>query len=155
MNDQYANGKTVIGRQEYCDLPDLGLTGIRVKIDSGAKTSALHAYNIQTSIGEGGVRFVSFNTHPENRRRKDTPRITLPVKGVRRVTSSNGECEERYLVETVIHMGGGKFMTEMTLTSRHKMSFPVLLGRNTLIKGRFIIDVSRGYLLGKAETSAS
>lgn len=143
------NNKTIIGRQEYCDLPVLGLMGVPARIDSGAKTSALHAYNIEVSKSDSGQEFITFNTHPENRRRKDAPLITLPIIDKRHITSSNGIREERYLVRMQITIGGKTLETDMTLTSRHKMSFPVLIGRNTLIKGGFIIDVSRGYILGK------
>ena len=143
------NLKTIIGRQEYCDLPLLGLTNIPARVDSGAKTSALHAYNIEISKCEKGQEFITFNTHPENRRRKDAPLITLPIIDKRHITSSNGIREERYTVRMEICIGETSFETDFTLTSRHKMSFPVLIGRNTLIKGKFLIDVSRGYILGK------
>ena len=143
--------KIIIGRQEYCDLPELGLFGVRARIDSGAKTSALHAYNDVVTRGDDGRNYVTFNTHPENRRRKDAPKITLPIIDIRHITSSNGIREERYLVETDIVIGGIQFKTKMTLTSRHKMSFPILIGRNSLIQGKFLIDVSKGYILGKTK----
>lgn len=143
------DNKIIIGRQEYCDLPVLGLENVPARIDSGAKTSALHAYNIEVSKNEEGQEFITFNTHPENRRRKDAPLITLPIIDKRHITSSNGIREERYIVRMVISLGGRSLETDLTLTSRHKMSFPVLIGRNTLIKGGFLIDVSRGYILKK------
>ena len=143
--------KIIIGRQEYCDLPELGLFCVRARIDSGAKTSALHAYNDVVTRCDDGRNYVTFNTHPENRRRKDAPKITLPIIDIRHITSSNGIREERYLVETDIVIGGIQFKTKMTLTSRHKMSFPILIGRNSLIQGKFLIDVSKGYILGKTK----
>lgn len=147
--------KTIIGRQEYCDLPELGLYGVRARIDSGAKTSALHAYNDVVTRGDDGRDYVTFNTHPENRRRKDAPLITLPIIDTRHITSSNGIREERYLVETDIVLGDITFKTKMTLTSRHKMNFPILIGRNSLIQGGYIIDVSKGYLLGNKKNKES
>lgn len=141
--------KTIIGRQELCDLPQLGLTEIRARIDSGAKTTALHAYNIEVIETDGKTGLIKFNTHPENRRRKDGPIITVPFIDHRKVISSNGIKEERYIVRLDIVIGGQLINTDVTLTSRHKMTFPLLLGRNTLIQGKFLIDVSKGYLLGK------
>ena len=125
------------------------MENVPARIDSGAKTSALHAYNIEVSKNEEGQEFITFNTHPENRRRKDAPLITLPIFDKRHITSSNVIREERYIVRMVISLGGRSLETDLTLTSRHKMSFPVLIGRNTLIKGGFLIDVSRGYILKK------
>ena len=141
--------KIIIGRQELCDLPQLGLYEIRARVDSGAKTTALHAYNIEVIESDGKTGVIKFNTHPENRRRKDGPIITLPFIDHRRVISSNGIKEERYIVKLEVVIGGRLFNTHVTLTSRHKMTFPILLGRNTLIEGGFIIDVSKGYVLGK------
>ncbi len=144
-----SDNKIIIGRQEYCALPLLGLDNVPARIDSGAKTSALHAYNIEVSKDDDGQEHITFNTHPENRRRKDAPLITLPIVDKRHITSSNGIREERYIVRMMISLGGKTLETDFTLTSRHKMSFPVLIGRNTLIKGGFLIDVSRGYILKK------
>lgn len=141
--------KTIIGRQEFCDLPELGMEHVRARVDSGAKTTALHAYNMEVTVDDFGQDWVTFNTHPENRRRKDAPKATLPIIDIIHVTSSNGVKEERYLVQTNICLGDKTFATQMTLTSRHKMSFPILIGRNTIIKGKFLIDVAKGYMLGK------
>ena len=129
------------------------MSGVPARIDSGAKTSALHAYNIEVSQDKQGQEYITFNTHPENRRRKDAPLITLPIIDKRHITSSNGVREERYIVRMQISMGGKTFETDLTLTSRHKMSFPILIGRNSLIKGGFLIDVSRGYILGRNNQS--
>jgi hypothetical protein len=149
MGSKKSISKTVVGRQELCDLPQLGLTEIRARVDSGAKTTALHAYNIEVMETDGKTGVIKFNTHPENRRRKDGPIITLPFVDHRTVVSSNGAREERYIVRLDVVIGGQLFNTDVTLTSRHKMTFPILLGRNTLIEAGFVIDVSKGYVLGK------
>ena len=141
--------KILIGRQEFCDLPQMGVERIRARIDTGAKTSALHAYNIEVIQGENGEDLIAFNTHPENRRRKDAPLAILPFFDRRKVISSNGIPEERFLVKLDIKIGDQMLTTDVTLTSRHKMSFPLLLGRNTLIQGGFVVDVSQGYRLSK------
>lgn len=142
--------KTIIGRQELCDLPQLGLKKVRARIDSGARTTSLHAYNIELIKTEDKHRLVKFNTHPENYRRKSGPSITRPLVDKRRVISSNGEYEDRYIVALDIQLGSKIITTEVTLTSRHKMSFPLLIGRNTIIEGDFLIDVSKKNILKKS-----
>ncbi len=142
--------KTIIGRQEFCDLPQLGLKKVRARIDSGARTTSLHAYNIEIIKGEHGEKLVKFNTHPENYRRKTGPSITIPLTDKRRIVSSNGESEDRYIVYLDIKMGTKRLRTQVTLSSRHKMSFPILIGRNTIIQGDFLIDVSKKNTLKKA-----
>ncbi len=141
--------KTIIGRQEFCDLPQLGLKKVRARIDSGARTTSLHAYNIEVIKGESGEKLIKFNTHPENYRRKTGPSITLPFLGKRRVVSSNGDSEDRYTVYLDVKLGKQLLRTQITLTSRHKMSFPILIGRNTIIEGNFLIDVSKKNILKK------
>lgn len=122
---------------------------MRARIDTGAKTTALHAYNIAVEADEAGREYVTFNTHPENRRRKDAPRITLPLIEKRKIMSSNGVREERFIVKVDIKIGGTVLNTEMTLTSRHKMSFPLLVGRNTLTQAKYVVDVAKVFCLGK------
>lgn len=141
--------KIIIGRQELCGLPQLRLKKVRARIDSGARTTSLHAYNIEMIKGDNKQRLVKFNTHPENFRRKSGPSITLPIRDKRRIISSNGEHEDRYIVALEIKLGAQTILTEVSLTSRHKMSFPLLIGRNTIIEGNFLIDVSKKNALNK------
>ena len=122
---------------------------MRARIDTGAKTTALHAYNIVVETDDTGRDFITFNTHPENRRRKDSPRITLPLIDKRKIMSSNGVREERYIVKVDIKIGDVTLKTDMTLTSRHKMSFPLLVGRNTLTQAKYVVDVAKVFCLGK------
>lgn len=143
------NEKTIIGRQELCDLPQLGLKKVRARIDSGARTTSLHAYNIEIIKGDHGEKLVKFNTHPENYRRKSGPSITIPLADRRRIVSSNGDSEDRYIVYLDIKLGSQLLRTQVTLSSRHKMSFPILIGRNTIIQGDFLIDVSKKNTLRK------
>lgn len=138
-----AKSKTIIGRYELCDLPELAIVNMRSRIDTGAKTTALHAYNIITNKDDNGAETVTFNTHPENKRRKDAPSVTLPLIEKRRIVSSNGIKEERLIVKIKIKLGDKIIPTHVSLTSRHKMSFPLLIGRNTLQKGKYIVDVSK------------
>jgi ribosomal protein S6--L-glutamate ligase len=149
MKKKSIKDKIVIGRREVCSLPQLELKDVHARIDSGAKTTALHAYNIEVFVDENEQEFVRFYTCSKNKRLKNGVNITLPLMDKRRVISSNGKSETRYLVELDIQIGTHVIKTEVTLTSRHKMTFPLLLGRNTISQGRFLIDVSKRFCLGK------
>lgn len=140
--------KTVIGWEEWCAFPELGLPAVKAKIDTGAKTSALHAYDIEP-FSKSGENFVAFKIHPLQRNQKLEIQCYAPLKDKRNVTSSNGEKEMRYVIEAKIEIGGAAFVTEITLTSRHKMSFRMLLGRDALRKGKFVVDPVKSYVLGK------
>lgn len=130
---------TLIGWQEYCALSALGLHKIRAKIDTGARTSALHATHIKfTEIkGEPYVYFSVGHT-----------KCQAKLVEMRMVTNSGGQQEKRPVIETTIAMGGYQFNIEITLTNRTPMRFPMLLGRQAL-KHRFYIDPNKRYLLGK------
>ena len=134
--------KTVIGWEEWCAMPALGLPAIKAKIDTGAKTSALHAYDMKT-FRKDGASFVSFKVHPLQRNDRLSMECVAPLKDKRTVISSNGEMERRYVIETSLQINGIVFDTEITLTSRHKMTFRMLLGREALRKGRMIVDPAR------------
>lgn len=146
--------KTVIGWEEWCALPDLGLAAIKAKIDTGAKTSALHAYDIRTFRKEG-ANYVSFRIHPLQRNQKLEVECVAPLKDKRTVISSNGEMEKRYVIVTRISLNDTLFDTEITLTSRHKMTFRMLLGREALRKGRMIVDPARSHVLGKIRNAGT
>lgn len=141
--------KTLIGWQEWCNLPDLNLPAIKAKVDTGAKTSALHAYDIKTYVDDSGVDMLRFKIHPLQRNNKLETVCTAPYVDRREVTSSNGEREDRYVIKTNIGLGPLIFETEMTLTCRRTMAFRMLLGRNALRKGRFLVDPGKALMLGK------
>ncbi len=140
--------RTVIGWEEWCAIPGLGLPAIKAKIDTGAKTSALHAYDIRT-FRKDGESFVRFKVHPLQRNQRLEVECVAPLKDKRAVISSNGEKETRHVIEIRLKIGGKKFSTEITLTSRHKMAFRMLLGREALRKGGMVVDPARSYVLGK------
>lgn len=143
--------KTQIGWQEYCALPELGLPMVKAKIDSGAKTSALHAIDIKT-FNQDGVKYVRFKVQPLQRN-KLALECVAPLVEKRYVISSNGEREKRYVILTTIVLGERSFEAELTLTSRHKMAFRMLLGREALRKGKVLVDPSKSFLMGKKEES--
>lgn len=143
--------KPQIGWQEFCSLPDLGLPIVKAKIDSGAKTSALHAFDIKV-INQGGEKFVRFNVQPLQRK-KLAVECVAPLVEKRYVISSNGEREKRYVILTTIVLGARSFEAELTLTSRHNMAFRMLIGREALRKAKVVIDPSKSFLMGKMEES--
>ncbi|MEE4107719.1 MAG: RimK/LysX family protein [Halieaceae bacterium] len=137
--------KSIIGWREWCALPDLELPGVLAKIDTGAKTSSLHAFDIRSS--SRGDDWLSFYVHPVQRRRRPTVQCEARCVDVRAVTSSNGKTEERPVVETIMVLGGRSFSTEITLTNRDEMGFRMLIGRQSLNR-RFIVDPSLSYCCG-------
>ena len=130
--------KLLIGRDEWCSLPTLNIPAIKAKIDTGAQTSALHAFNIHP-FNEQGQLFVQFDIHPLQRTHH--PSLTQKAKVVdqRYVTSSNGHKEKRYVIESKMVLGGKEWDIELTLSNRDPLRFRMLLGRQAL-NGHVYID---------------
>lgn len=139
--------KTKIGWREWLSLPDIGVPHIKAKIDTGARTSALHAFDIETYT-EKGVEMVWFAIHPIQKRSDIVHECRCELYDQRWVSDSGGHREKRYVIQTNIEMAGQVWPIEMTLTNRDTMKFRMLLGR-TAMKGRFLVDPGRSYLLGK------
>lgn len=138
--------RAVIGWREWAAFPDLGVERINAKIDTGAKTSAIHAFRVKEAKIDG-VAHVEFYLHPRQRRRKPEIFCRAVVADKRIIRSSNGQEEERYVVETRLHLGGRLWKIELTLTNRDAMGFRVLIGRDAL-RRKFIVDPGASYLLG-------
>jgi ribosomal protein S6--L-glutamate ligase len=119
------------GWEEWVALPDLGLPAIKVKVDTGARTSALHAHDIET-FGSASKPKVRFNVHPIAGRDDIVITCSAPLVDRREVTSSNGESEQRYVIETMLEVGGQSWPIEVTLTNRAGLSSRMLLGRQAL-----------------------
>ncbi|OGT31518.1 MAG: ribosomal protein S6 modification protein [Gammaproteobacteria bacterium RIFCSPHIGHO2_12_FULL_35_23] len=132
------NAKLLIGWKEWCSLPNLHIPAIKAKIDTGAKTSSLHAYNIEPFQHEG-KHWVRFSLHPIQKNNKISIRRSAPIFDQRYVTSSSGHKELRYVIKTIIKLGKRLWEIELTLANREKMMFRMLLGRDAL-KGKAIID---------------
>lgn len=130
--------KAVIGWREWIGLPDLGVEKVKAKIDTGARTSAIHAFEIRP-FERGGQRYVSFLLHPVQHHRHPEVACEARVADERIVTSSNGEREKRYVVETRIQLGEEVWPIELTLTNRDEMGFRMLLGRRA-VRRRFVVD---------------
>ena len=142
IETQYA----VIGWREWVGLPDLGVAHIKAKVDTGAKTSALHAFYVQPFEREG-MPWVRFGVHPLQATATQVIECEAPVKDVRRVTDSGGHAEMRPVIETTLVVQGETRLIELTLTDRENMMFRMLLGRSAL-KRRFVVDSGKSFLLG-------
>lgn len=137
-------GKLELGWQEWVSLPDLGLPAVKAKIDTGARTSALHAVNPVEIAGAGAAR-LRFTVQPVPRRPEVAITCEAPLVGVRDVISSNGERERRYVVRTRLAIADEAWPVEITLTDRAQMRTRMLIGRQA-IAGRGIIDPERSFL---------
>ena len=140
---------SVIGWREWISLPDLGVDKISAKVDTGASTSSLYATHIKV-FEQDNKEFAKFRvTYGKPGKRKFS--ITeAPLVGFRKIKSSSGETEERPVILTSVCIMGQCWKSEITLTSRQSMQFPMLLGR-ACIKKRFVVDPSRANLSAKQE----
>jgi hypothetical protein len=139
--------KIIIGRLESIDLPELGIEDLQVRVDTGAKTSSLHADNIKKEIIDG-VHNVVFDIHPDSHNVAHIVNCSARISDIRKVKSSNGTSEERYVIETTVVLGEESWAIEITLTDRSDMSNLMLFGREA-IGTRFLVDPSKVFLGSK------
>lgn len=132
------NDKLLVGREEWCSFPGLGIPAIKARVDSGAKTSSIHAFNI-VQFKRDGKNWVSFEVHPVQNNRRTIIRCERPIVDRRIVKSSSGEAEKRYVISAPIKMAGQTWDIELTLTNRDSMGFRMLLGREAM-NGRILVD---------------
>jgi hypothetical protein len=140
------NPLQTIGWREWITLVSFDHTQIKAKVDTGAKTSALHAYYV-TPFVKDGQNWVRFGIHPRQDSNEGEVTCEAPVKDQRRVRDSGGHSELRYVVETQLLMNGHTFTAEVTLTDRENMRFRMLLGRGALEK-LYLVDSSKSFVLG-------
>jgi ribosomal protein S6--L-glutamate ligase len=121
----------ILGWEEWVMLPELGLAAVKAKVDTGARTSALHAFYVEP-FGSIRARQVRFGVHPLPGRDDITIECNARLIGRREVKSSNGEREQRYVIETPIRIGEREWRIEVTLANRNMMSYRMLLGRQAI-----------------------
>ena len=139
--------KLEVGWCEWVSLPDLGLAGIKAKVDTGARTSALHAHQVRT-FRRKGERWVRFRIWPLQQTK--APELVCEARVLERrlVADSGGHRELRFVIQTRLAIGNMEYPIEMTITRRDTMLFRMLLGR-TAMKGRIIVNPGRSFLTGK------
>lgn len=140
------NPKTVVGNQEWCTFPELGIPAVKARVDSGAKTSSLHAFNVRR-FRRGKQAWISFDVHPVQKNRSVVVKCERPLLDMRVVKSSSGVPETRYVIQTPMRMGDQEWEVELTLANRDSMGFRMLLGREAM-HGRVVVDPSLENALG-------
>jgi hypothetical protein len=141
------NTQLSLGWREWCALPELGIPAIKAKVDTGAKTSALHTFGIEPYT-ENNQRYVRFRVHPLQRNEQVVCECTAPVVDEREVSDSGGHRETRYIIETRLEIGGESRRIEMSLTNRDTMRFRMLLGR-TAMTGDVVVHPEQSFLNGR------
>ncbi len=142
-----------VGWREWLALPELGITAIKAKIDTGASTSALHAIHIRRFTEDGRER-VRFEVHPLQRRTDITVSCVADVVDERFVTSSNGHREKRLVIRTAIAIADRRWPIELTLTNRDSMGFRMLLGRSAM-NSRILVDPGASFMTAPDPESAT
>jgi hypothetical protein len=137
----------MIGWREWIGLPGLGISCLKAKIDSGARTSALHAFAVEV-FEEAGQKKVRFKIHPRQRISAEVIDCVADLEDIRWVIDSGGHREKRCVIKTPIVVGTMHWPIEITLTNRDDMRFKMLLGR-TAMSGRLIVNPEVSFLLGK------
>lgn len=137
---------TIIGWREWVVLPELGIPAIKAKIDTGARTSALHAFLVEP-FSENGCQKVRFQIHPLQKRGDIALTCVADVLDRRMVSDSGGHRELRYVIRSKILIGSAAIEAEITLTDRDTMQFRMLLGR-TALTDNFLVAPDRSYLAG-------
>ena len=145
---------TLLGWREWVGLPDLGVPWIHAKLDTGARTSALHAEDIErVAVAAGQPERVRFTVRADGADGAPSRAVEADLVGERWIRSSNGQRERRPVIQTTIQVGGEARSIEVTLTARGEMGFQMLLGRQGLRKS-FAVDPARSWILGIPEDPA-
>ena len=137
----------VIGWREWVGLPDFGVATIKAKVDTGARTSSIHAFGLE-EFRRGRREMVRFSIHPEQDSKRHEVVVEAPIVDWRKVKPSSGRSERRPVIVTTISLLGVEWPAELTLTRRDEMGFRMLLGRQA-IRRRFIVDPGASFLNGK------
>jgi hypothetical protein len=138
---------TLAGWREWVSLPDVGVPWIKAKLDTGARSSAIHAFGIE-ELERDGATWVRYSIHPWQKTDDGAVDVESRVEDVRTVRSSSGHAEERYVVHMKVALLGRPVDAEITLSRRDEMGFRMLVGREALRQG-FAVDPGRSYLGGR------
>jgi hypothetical protein len=141
--------KMIIGNLEACDLPDIGIQNLHIRVDTGAATSSLHVDNIE-QFKKDGKAYVNFDIHPDSHNVDRIIRCTAPLSDARKIKSSNGEAERRHVIKATFALNGESWPIEITLTDRSDMSYLMLLGREGMAD-RVLVDPSASFLVSEPD----
>jgi hypothetical protein len=141
----------VIGWREWAGLPDLAVARVKAKVDTGARSSALHAFDLHVTRRRGR-EIVRFRIHPLQRDARVAVEAEAEVAEYRTVKNSAGMRTRRPVIRTLLELGGACWPIELTLVGRDEMGFRMLLGREA-VRGRFVVDPSRSFLRGRAPSA--
>lgn len=141
-----ATGRTIVGSMEWCGFPSLGIPHVLARVDSGAKTSAIHAFNVER-FSRNDEPWVSFEVHPMRKNRRVIVRCEAKVVDRRIIKSSTGETEKRYVIAVPLRLGDATWEVEVTLSNRDSMGLRMLLGREAMA-GRLLVDPESTCRLG-------
>ena len=147
--------KRVLGRRELVDFPEFGLRGVEAKVDTGAYTGAIHCSNIHVEAGPDGRPVLHVQLLDPSHPYFDGRPLRFATFTRRDIKSSNGDVQERYVIQTVIQLFGENVPTEFSLSDRSDMKYPVLLGRALLRQGRFVVDVARRNVSHRGQLAAA
>ena len=147
------NSRRTAGWREWVGLDGLGVDSIKAKMDTGARTSAIHAFGVESYRRNGELR-VRFSIHPVQN--DDTVKVACDEKvaDIRTVSNPGGRRERRYIIRTDLSMGGDVWPIELSLTDRDEMGFRLLIGR-TAMQGRLLVDPDHSFRLGKKQRARS
>ena len=143
---------SVIGLREWIGLPELGITRVRAKVDSGAKTSALHATDIET-FERGGETWVRFKAHVGTPRKPQDVDCEARLVSFKRIKSSNGHLQERHVIRTPMVLGDKCWWVDFTLTCRKSMRYRVLLGCAAMLDGQLVINPGLRFVQDQPQTN--
>jgi len=143
--------RRVVGWREWLALPALGIDRLQCKIDTGARIAALHALDVEP-FRQGGRVHVRFRLYPLHGDERTSVRCSAPISDQRQIRSSNGLRERRFVIQTPMILGSIRQEIEITLADRGPMRFGMLLGRQSLIDGGWLVDPARAFVNGRPVT---
>lgn len=152
-NAAESNAPMVVGWREWVSLPELGILAIKAKVDTGARTSAIDAFDIERYQDANGADCIEFSVNPVQRDKTILRRCTASLMDIRSVTDSGGHTAERYFIQTTLKIGESTRTIELTLAHRKEMLFRMLLGRTSLIPN-IVVNPQLSYTAGRLNARA-